>query len=67
MNKENLAKKKEELTKSLQAIEQQIAQAQEQVVMHRGALQYNDMLMKELEAAEAAKEATELKAVPDAE
>lgn len=56
--KDTLLKKKEELTKSLQTLEQQIAAAQEQVVMHRGALQYNQMLMDELDAAEKAKEET---------
>lgn len=61
--KEMLLKKKEEVTKSLQDLERQFAAIQEQIVMHRGALSYNDMLIQELEAAEKAKAAPALEAV----
>lgn len=55
--KEMLQKKKEDLQKSLAQLEQQQAVTAEQIVMHRGALQYNEMLLKEMEAEEAAKAA----------
>ena len=50
-----LLKKKEDLVKSLQNLEQQYAQMGEQIVMHKGALQYNEMLLKEMDDAEKAK------------
>lgn len=62
MTKESLEAKKESLTKSLDNLLQQQAQVAEQITMHRGALQYNEMLLKELsEEAEAAKAAAEAK------
>lgn len=53
--KEMLTKKQEELAKSLNSLMQQKAALEEQITMHRGALQYNEMLIKETEAEEAAK------------
>ena len=47
--KDILMKKQEELVKSLQNLEQQMIRLQEQIVMHKGAMQYNAMLLKELE------------------
>lgn len=62
--KKMLEEKKESLTKSLEQLTAQQAQIAEQIVMHRGALQYNEMLLKEL-AEPAVK--VELSQVPDAE
>lgn len=53
-SKESLEAKKESLTKSLENLSQQSAAIAEQITMHRGALQYNEMLLKELAEAEAA-------------
>lgn len=55
--KEVLLKKQEELQKSLEKLQKDALSLQEQIVMHRGALQYNEILLKELEAAEAKSEA----------
>lgn len=51
-----LEKKKEELQKSLAQLEQQFTSIQEQIVMHRGALQYNELILKELAEQEVLKE-----------
>lgn len=51
-----LEKKKEELEKAMQELEQQLAKTQEQLVMHRGAWQYNQMLIQELEKEETKSE-----------
>lgn len=70
MNKEALETKQESLQKSLENLLQQQAQVAEQISMHRGAMQYNAMLMKEMadEAAKAAEAApAELKSVPAGE
>ena len=63
-----LEEKKASLQKSLEQLTQQAAQIAEQITMHRGALQYNEMLLKECADAEEAKAAeskAELKAVPE--
>ena len=52
MNKESLEAKKESLTKSLESLQQQAAHLAEQITMHRGAIQYNDMLLKEIQDSE---------------
>lgn len=45
-----LMKKQAELQKSLSQLEQQYNNAMEQIIMHKGALQHNAVLLKELEA-----------------
>lgn len=50
--KELLASKKEMLEKGLEDLQTRLVQIQEQIIMHKGALQYHDMLLKELEAKE---------------
>jgi hypothetical protein len=52
--KEKLLKKKEDLAKSLEKFEKDLAFANEQIILHRGAIQYNEMLLKELEESEKA-------------
>ena len=42
-------KKKEELQKSLFNLEREYERIAEQIAMHKGAVQYNDMLIKEVE------------------
>jgi vacuolar-type H+-ATPase subunit D/Vma8 len=46
---ETLMKKKEELQKSLFNLEREYERIAEQIAMHKGAVQYNDMLIKEVE------------------
>jgi small-conductance mechanosensitive channel len=55
--KEVLLKKQEELQKSLEKLQKEAMNIQEQIVMHRGALQYNEILLKELETKETKSEA----------
>lgn len=68
--KENLVSKQESLAKSLNKLMQDKAAMEEQITMHRGALQFTQMLLKEIEDEEAkaaeAKAESPVKAVPAA-
>lgn len=52
MTKEMLEEKKESLEKSLEKLLREQMQIAEQISMHRGAVQYNQLLIKELEETE---------------
>ena len=51
--KARLEQKQKELQESLDKLQAQLMQVQEQITMHKGALYYNDSLLKELEAPAA--------------
>lgn len=69
--KDTLVSKQKSLAESLNKLMQDKATMEEQISMHRGALQFTQMLLKELEDEEAAKAAAKdespVKAVPAAE
>ena len=54
--KEILLQKRKELQESLAQYEHNLMIAKEQMIMCRGALQYNEMLLKELEKEEISEE-----------
>ena len=51
--KARLEQKQKELQEALEKLQSQFMQVQEQIAMHKGALYYNDSLLKELEAPAA--------------
>ena len=68
--KDTLVSKQKSLAESLNKLMQDKATMEEQISMHRGALQFTQMLLKEIEDEEAkaaAKDESPVKAVPAAE